>query len=197
MTKTMLLEQLIEKNHGYLLTSLAEKNQISRTYVMKYVKEHAMEKIAQGIYITDDVSPDKLFILQTRNPSVIYSGETALYLHGLIDREYTEICITVPNGYNATRLKSANVTVKYVPKEIHGIGVCSVPSISGNIVRVYDKERCICELIKNRKKYEVQNFQTAVKDYMAEKEKNLSRLLQYAEKMKIRDEAMQYVEVLV
>ena len=115
---------------------------------MEYVKEHAMEKVARGIYITDDVWPDELFILQTKNPTVIFSGETALYLHGLIDREYTEVCITVPNGYNATRLKSANVRVKYVTKEIHGMGVCSVPSISGNTVRAYDQERCICELIK-------------------------------------------------
>ncbi len=45
--------------------------------------------------------------------------------------------------------------------------------------------------------YEVQNFQTAVKDYMTGKEKNLSRLLEYAEKLKIRDEVMKYVEVLV
>lgn len=197
MTKRMILEQLVKKNHGYLLTSLAEKNQISRTYVMEYVKEHAMEKVARGIYITDDVWPDELFILQTKNPTVIFFGETALYLHGLIDREYTEVCITVPNGYNATRLKSANVRVKYVTKEIHGMGVCSVPSISGNTVRAYDQERCICELIKDRKKYEVQNFQTAVKEYMAGKGKNLSRLVEYAEKLKIRDEVMKYVEVLV
>ena len=197
MTKTMILEQLIEKKHGYLLTSLAEQNQISRTYVMKYVREHAMEKVAPGIYITDDVWPDELFILQTRNPSVIFSGETALYLHGLIDREYTEVCITVPNGYNATRLKRANVSVKYVPKEIHGMGVCRVSSISGNTVKAYDRERCICELIKDRKKYEVQNFQTAIKEYMIGKEKNLSRLVEYAKKLKIRDEVMKYVEVLV
>lgn len=197
MTKTALLEQLIEENHGYLLTSLAEKSRISRTSVMKYVREHDMEKVAQGIYITDDVWLDELYILQIRNPSVIYSGETALYLHGLIDREYTEICITVPNGYNATRLKAANVQAKYVPKEIHDMGACSVLSSSGNMVRAYNKERCICELIKDRKKYEVQNFQTAVKDYMAGKEKNLSRLMEYAEKLRIRDEVMKYVEVLV
>lgn len=72
-----------------------------------------------------------------------------------------------------------------------------MPSISGNTVRAYDQERCICELIKDRKKYEVQNFQTAVKEYMAGKGKNLSRLVEYAEKLKIRDEVMKYVEVLV
>ena len=87
--------------------------------------------------------------------------------------------------------------MRYVPKEIHNMGVCSVPSSSGNTVRVYDQERCICEVIKDRKKYEVQNFQTAVKHYMVGKEKNLSRLLEYAEKLKIRDEVMKYVEVLV
>lgn len=197
MLKMTLLEQLIEENHGYLLTSLAEKNNISRTYMMRYVKEHGLEKAARGIYITDDVWPDELFILQVRNPSVIYSGETALYLHGLIDREYAQICITVPKGYNATRLKAVNVRVKYVPKEIHEMGVCSVPSSSGNRVKTYDKERCICELIKDRKKIEVQNFQTALKDYMAGKEKNLSKLLEYAEILKIREEVMKYVEVLV
>ena len=65
------------------------------------------------------------------------------------------------------------------------------------MIRAYNKERCICELIKDRKKYEVQNFQTAVKDYMSGKEKNLSRLMEYAEKLKIRDEVMKYMEVLV
>lgn len=197
MTKTQLLDELIKKNHGYLLTSLTEKHRISRTYMMSYVKEHGMEKVAQGIYVTDDVWPDELFILQAKSPSVIFSGETALYLHGLIDREYTEISITVPVGYNATRLKSVNVRVKYVPKEIHNLGVCEVPSSSGNMVKVYDQERCICELIKDRKNIEVQNFQTAVKNYMASKEKNLSRLMKHAEKLKIRDEIMKYVEVLV
>ena len=165
--------------------------------MMSYVKEHGMEKVAQGIYVTDDVWPDELFILQAKSPSVIFSGETALYLHGLIDREYTEISITVPVGYNATRLKSVNVRVKYVPKEIQNLGVCEVPSSSGNMVKVYDQERCICELIKDRKNIEVQNFQTAVKNYMASKEKNLSRLMKHAEKLKIRDEIMKYVEVLV
>ena len=61
-----------------------------------------MEKVAHGIYILDDVWPDELFVLQQRNKNIIYSGEAALYLHGLIDREYSHICFTVPTGYNAT-----------------------------------------------------------------------------------------------
>jgi hypothetical protein len=81
--------------------------------------------------------------------------------------------------------------------EIYKMGVCELPSISGNLVKVYDKERCICDLIRNRNKYEVQVFQTAIKEYMTSKRKKLSQLITYAEIIGIRDEVMKYVEVLV
>ena len=197
MSKNMMLEQLIEENNGYLLTSMVTKHDISKPYLAKFIKEKELEKVARGLYITDDVWPDELFIMQVRNSAVIFSGETALYLHGLIDREYTEICITVPTGYNATHLKADNVQVKYASKEVYEMGVCTVASNSGNMVKVYDKERCICELIMDRKKVEVQNFQTAMKEYMLRKDKKLSKLIEYAKKLGIRDEVMKYVEVLV
>ena len=195
MDKNDILQQLIESSNGYLLSAAVNENNISRAVLSKYVKEKGLERIARGIYITEDVWPDELYIMQVRNKAVIFSGETALYLHGLIDREYSEICVSVPTGYNATHLKTGNVQVKYASKNSYGLGVCAVPSISGNMVRVYDRERCICDLISNRNKIEVQNFQTAMKEYMLGKGKKLSRLIEYAEKLGMRDEVMKYVEV--
>ena len=72
-----------------------------------------------------------------------------------------------------------------------------VSSDSGNLVRAYDKERCICDLIADRDRIEVQDLQTALKGYMSGKDKRLSKLIGYAEKIGIRDEVMKYVEVLV
>lgn len=195
MGKNEILQQLIEENNGYLLSSLVMERNISKTFLAKYVKENNMERVARGIYITEDVWPDELYIMQVRNASVIFSGETALWLHGLIDREYSEICISVPTGYNATHLKAENVQVKYASKNSYGLGVCAVPSMSGNMVRAYDQERCICDLISARKKIEVQNFQIAMKEYMSGKGKRLSKLIEYAEKLGMRDEVMKYVEV--
>lgn len=199
MTKKEKIEYFIEKYNGYLITSLVCNEDISRTYVAQYIKEHGMEKVSRGLYITDDVWPDELFILQQRNSAVIYSGETALYLHGLTDREYSSVCVTVPQGYNASHLKENDfdVTVKYAAPELYKMGVCEIPSSSGNLVKVYDKERCICDLIMNRNKYEVQLFQTAIKEYMLSKDKQLSQLIIHADRMGIRDEVMKYVEVLV
>ena len=71
------------------------------------------------------------------------------------------------------------------------MGICEIPSSSGNLVKVYDKERCICDLIKDRKKYEIQLYQTVIKEYMSSKEKNLSRLIEYAVKLGVRDEMIE------
>lgn len=196
MTDNEILEQLMQDNNGYLLSSMATEKNISKTFLAKYVKENHLEPIARGIYIADDVLPDELYIMQVRNAAVIFSGETALYLHNLTEREYSKICISVPTGYNATHLKANNVQVKYAPKDKYGLGICSVPSTSGNMVRVYDKERCICDLITNRRRTEVQDFQAAIKAYMSENSKKLSKLIEYAKKLGIRDELMKYVEVL-
>ena len=184
MSTSDILESLIEKDNGYLITSKAVESGVSKPSVSKYVREHDMEKVAHGIYILDDVWPDELFVLQQRNKNIIYSGETALYLHGLIDREYSHICFTVPTGYNATHIKKKNKEVRYANPEIFDMGICEIPSSSSN-------------LIKDRKKYEIQLYQTVIKEYMSSKEKNLSRLIEYAVKLGVRDEVMMYVEVMV
>lgn len=197
MNKYDILQQLTNENNGYLLASMVAEEHISKTYLARYVKENGMERVARGIYAASDVWPDELYILQARNSAVIFSGETALYLHGLLDREYSQISVTVPVGYNAAHFKSDHIQVKYASNSLYGLGVCSTPSISGNMVRAYDKERCICDVILNRNRMEVQVFQTAIKQYMSGKDRKLQKLLEYAKTIGIRDEVMKYVEVLV
>lgn len=197
MTKYEKLQSLLNENDGYLFTSQVVEAEISKTYLAKFVKENNLEKVAHGVYVEPDIWPDELYILQLRNPKIVYSGETALYLHLLIDREDSEICVTVPAGHNSSRLRERGVHVHQEREEIFGLGVIEVETGFGHKVRTYNQERCICDLIMNRGKIEVQHFQTALKGYMNWKEKDLSRLILYAEMLKIRDEVMKYVEVLV
>jgi len=191
------MREILRDNNGYLLTSQVTAADISKTYMARFVKDNALEQVAHGVYADCNICADELYVLQLRNPKIVYSGETALYLHSLIDREYTEICVTVPSGHNGSRLRTRGVAVKTEKKEKYNIGIIEVETLFGNRVRTYDKERCICDLIINRKRTEAQTFQTAIKSYMNSKKKDLSLLIMYAEKLNIRDEVMKYIEVLV
>ena len=197
MNKYEQMRNLLQENNGYMFTAQVEKKGISRVYLAKFVKENRLEKVAKGIYISPDTWVDELYILQICNPKIIYAGETALYLHGMLDREYTDICITVPPQFSQTRLRSKGVVVHQEKQEIYQLGIVDVETNYGNVVRTYNKERCICDMVKNRKKMEVQQFQAAMKTFMRDKTKDMSKLMLYGEKLKIRDEIMKYVEVML
>lgn len=196
MTKNEKIKAIIDENNGYLFTSQVVEADISKTYMARYVRENGLEKVAHGIYVEPDIWPDELYILQLKNPKIVYAGETALYLHEMIDREYSDIFVNVPAGHNRTRLNEKGIKVHQEPNEIYELGVFEVETSYGHKVRTYNKERCICDLIINRRLFEVQHFQTAMKGYMRSKDKNLTRLMYYADKLNIRDEVMKYVEVL-
>lgn len=171
MDKYEQMARLLQENNGYLFTAQVEKVGISRTYLSQFVHENHLEKVAKGIYILQDTQADELYILQVCNPKIIYSGETALYLQGMIDREYTDICIIVPPRFNQTRLRDKGVIVHQEKLTTYPLGIVEVETIYGNVVRTYDKERCICDIIKNRGDIEVQQFQIAMKTFMRRKEK--------------------------
>ena len=46
MSTSDILESLIEKDNGYLITSKAVESGVSKPSVSKYVREHDMEKVA-------------------------------------------------------------------------------------------------------------------------------------------------------
>lgn len=197
MTKFEKMDKLLEQHNGYLFSKDVENAGISRTYLASYVKERGLEKVSKGIYISPDTWEDELYILQLRYPKVIFSGETALYIHGLIDREYSQITVTVPPRFNRTRLLSEGVLIRQEKEESYNLGIIELQTNFGNTVRVYDVEKTICDLVKMRGKIEVQHYQTAIKSYMRRKDKNLTRLLKYAEALKVRDEIMKYIEVML
>lgn len=190
------LQKMAEKNNGYLFTSEVTAQGISKTYLAEFVKEYGYERVSHGIYVAPDVWPDELYLLQKTNPKIVYSGETALYLHGLADREGDKLQVTVPQKYNAAHLRKRDIKVNSLRMDLYLIGQTTAETGYGNFIVVYDKERCICDAVRNRKKMDIQVFQTAMKEYMSDSDRQLQILLRYAQELGIRDEMMKYVEVL-
>ena len=196
MNKYEKMDKLLDDNNGYLATKDVEELGISRTYLASYVKENSLERVTNGIYISPETFEDKLYILQMRYPRIIFSGETALYLHGLIDREYSKISVTVPPGFNRTRLCEEGIDVHQENEKCYSIGIVEIKTNYGNVVKTYDKERCICDIVTKRNNMDVQHFQTAMKTYMRSKDKDLNKLVKFAEALGVRDEVMKYIEVM-
>jgi predicted transcriptional regulator of viral defense system len=197
MDKTEILDKLIEDGNGYLITSQATNKGISKWYLAEYIKKRNMEKVAQGVYLSEEAWLDELYLLSLRNRKMYFSQETALYLHGLMEREPRYICVTVKEGYNASHLRKKGIKVYQSKSELYELGTSAIETNYGNTVAVYDMERTICDIIRDKATMEIQVFQVAMKEYMISPKKNLLNLMEYASKMNIEEKVRTYVEVML
>jgi predicted transcriptional regulator of viral defense system len=185
----------LEKNNGIITANYCKTNGIPNIYLKNMVEKGLLTKISRGIYATNDAILDDYYVFQLRYSRCIYSFLSALYLHGLTDRVPFTKEVTVFKGYNASRIEE-DCIIHYVPKTVYDIGKTKVFTMFGSAVYAYDKERTICDLIRNRKDVDPEIFGKAVNNYMRSKEKKLSRLMEYARLFKIEEKTLELIEVL-
>lgn len=193
----MKLNELAETNNGFFRTAQVEKIGISRPMLRKYTDAGKLNQIRKGLYVITEGIPDEFALLQEQCRTAIFSYGTALYLWGLSDQVPHSYDITVPRGQNIAILKRDNPDLKshYLPKELYEIGITHTHSPQGAEVKLYDKERCICDLIRGKKKVDMQLYTQAIKEYFKTKP-DRRKLLKYGKIFEIEEEIRTYMEVL-
>jgi len=191
------LEKLIQKQHGTVLSADLDIYEIPRTYLQMMVAEGKLERVDRGVYVSIDAIEDEMYAMQTKYPKLIYSHETALYLHGLSDRTPFEYSASVPSGYKVVGSVADRFKIYYIKKELHELGVETVKSSHGNPIRAYDVERTVCDLIRSRSRIDVQILNDALKRFVKLKSADHSILLEYARKLKVEAVLKSYLEVLI
>ena len=104
--------------------------------------------------------------------------------------------MTFPKGYNAPSLKQENLIIKRVVPENYEFGRIEIESPSGNPIRVYDLERTLCDILRGSGS-DVQIVGEAMKRYAASKDKNIHKLMQYADQLRVKPKVLRYMEVLL
>ena len=189
-----IIEELMKANNGYVTSKLISELGIHRMYLNIMKEKGIIEKVGNGIYIDSKKIEDSYYTFNLELPNIIYSHMTALYFHGLSIKAPDNKCdITVPNNYFNYKLKSHNVF--YVDKEIYNMGLTEVETPYGNKVRVYDIERCICDIIRSKNRMDLEHIKYSIRSYIKRKDKNINKLSEYAEKLGIKEEVMNYIEI--
>lgn len=188
---------MTKDNNGFITASQITDAGFQRRLLGELVSTGKLYKAERGIYALPDAWEDEMFFLQYRYSKGVFSHETALYLHGLSDRTPIAFTMTFPHGYNSIGVKKSGITVKFAKPEIYGLGIVEMPSPNGNPVKVYDIERTLCDIVKGNNACEIGIVNGAMKSYAASREKNLSKLISYAERLRVKPKILRYMEVLL
>lgn len=190
-----IIEEIMKKNNGYITSKELDMFDIHRMYLSIMREKGLIEKVASGIYIDINKIEDNYYIFGLSMPNVIYSHMTALFFHGLSIKAPNDVYdITVKRSYNSVHLRKHNVF--YVDNDIYGIGLTEIETPMGNKVKVYDIERCICDIIRSKNRMDLELIKHSVKEYIKRKDKDLVKLSSYAEKLGLKDVVMDYVDMM-
>lgn len=188
------IQELMKINKGYITSKQLTELGIHRMYLNIMVSRGVIEKVDNGIYIDIKKIPDSYYILNLNLPSIIYSHMTALYFHGLsIKAPNDKYDVTVKKSYNSIKLKTHEVF--YVFDDVYEIGLTEVKTPFGNYVRAYNVERCICDIIRSKNRMDSEHVKFSIKEYFKRKDKDINKLINYAEKLGVKREVNNLVEM--
>ena len=190
--KINVIKQIMKENNGMFSTRILEPLNISREYLNLMQKENEIVKISRGIYIHPNIFEDSYYSFQQKYKKAIFSHMNALYFYEMTEEFPSNYTITVPLKYHVEKMSEKHA-VFYVSEKIYELGMIDVKTPSGNIVKAYDKERCICDIIRSKNRMDPEQVEKTIKIYINSKDKNMKKLYNYSEIMGIKDKVQEMV----
>lgn len=165
----------------------------------RLIDEGYVEKVRTGYY--QWVDPEDFSEASTVSrlfPDAIICMETALRYYGYSDRNPSAWHLAVSKDSSKSRFRISSPVVKahYVEPAILGIGVVN-GNIDGHSVRIYDKERVICDCLRYRNRMDKEIFNKAIQRYVIDPEKNIPKLLEYAESLRVQKVAKDLIGIWI
>lgn len=188
------LKKLIDQNNGIIKTCDLKINNIHRQYLKIFLDEGYINKIDRGVYCKIEVNDlNEFYLIGCKYKNGVFSHNTALYFYNLTDRTPLKIDMTFPDN---NRINNDLIIPHYKTKKYYDIGLTNMKLSDGTIIKIYNIERTICDIIKDKNKIDSQIFNYAIKSYFSRNDINLSLLYEYAQIFKIKNKVKMYMEVL-
>lgn len=191
--KTQQIKEIVEKNNGILTSKFLDENNIHRQYLKNLVDEGYLIKVSRGLYVRPDKEINEFYVLGEQFKTGVFSHNTALYFYNLTDRTPFLLDMTFPSNI---RPQNDMLIPHYINKERFDIGLTTKKLEDGTSIKIYNMERTICDIIRDRNKIDSQILNTALKEYMKRNDKNLNLLYEYAKKFGILKIVKMHIEIL-
>ena len=177
---------IFDRYGGIMRTYQLTEERIYYADIAYLMNTGMIEKVRTGYYQWIDPDNQSEAATITRLfPDGILCMDTALRHYGYSDRTPAEWHIAVSKYSNRTRFKIDYPFIKpyYVAPEILEIGLCE-QEIDGNKVKMYDKERVICDCLRYRNKMDKEVFNKAIQGYVSDMSKSIPKLMEYAKPLR-------------
>lgn len=89
-----------------------------------------------------------------------------------------------------------DVRLYYFSKERYELGIKEINE-NGNVFKIYDVEKTVVDIISYREKVGIEETKKVLRNYLKRNDRNINKIINYAEKVKCDKVLKTYLEVLL
>ena len=177
------------KDYNYVMTTAELK--ASKLYyadIQKMLAEGLIEKVKWGYYHwIEEFCGSEVEIINRLFPDAVLCMETALFHYRYSDRNPAEWNITIDKNVSRQRTKIDYPFIKAyrVEPALVTLGETTA-KIDFMEVSIYDRDRTICDVLRNMNKMDKEIFNKAIQNYVQDPKKNIPNLMRYAKELRVQ-----------
>lgn len=195
----MNIDDTLYKKYEHLINSVDE-SQLIKTAQLKELKIYYkdivslidngyLEKIKQGYYRLLKMSeeePTEAQTIKALYPDGVLCMYTALFHYGYSDRTPLNWDIAIDRNVSKARFNIDYPYVKpYYMESIHLKYGVTEAEYEGCMLKIFDRDRVLCECIRNENKMDRETYNKAIQGYVNDPKKSVTNLIEYAKKRKM------------
>ena len=191
------IREFVKQHDGVVKTSELYTLGIDYRRIQRFVDWGVLLRVKNGYYSLQEqkLSEDEM-VYRLFGEDGVLTMESALYIYGYLSAKPAEYQIAVDKNTSKSRfhLNYPFVHPYYSEPKVLALGVTEIP-FGGGTMKIYDKERLMCDCLKYEDRLDRGDLKRALRGYLAEPVKDISRLLFYAKERKVLNKVQNRIGV--
>lgn len=180
------VKEFINLHGGVVKKSQLNGLGIDYRRILDFVEKGELVRIKNGYYTVrmSDFSEEEL--IARLFPDCVLNLDTALYAYGYLERKPYGYKLSVDKNTSKSRfnLDFPPVIPLYAEPETLELGVSEI-DYGGAKMKIFEKERLVCECLKYEDKMERELFKEGLLSYLREPKKDVAKLMRYARERRV------------
>ena len=176
----------IEENNGLIKASDLHETGVDFRRIQTFVEEGKLTRVKNGYYTSKILNYSEEQLITAMFEDGVLTMESGAFYYGYLKQRPAHWSIAISKNTSKSRFKLDYPIVVpfYTEPDVLERGVTEV-EVAGKKMKIYTKERLICDILKYQEKMEPRYFKESVLSYIQDEEKNVADLMKFAKERKV------------
>jgi len=191
------IKELFQSYGNVMRTKELRASKVYYEDIQQLIQDGVIEKIKQGCYyMPDSENFSEVHLIRALFPDAVLCMDTALFYYRYSDRTPGAWHLAVDKDVSRYRVKLDYPFVQAYFLEPHTLTLGAADGeIDETPVRIYDRDRAICDCLRYMGRMDKETFNKAIQGYVNDPKKNVTRLLEYSKTLRVQQKVYDLIGV--